>query len=85
MYDKRSKQDWLTAAIMAALGAGVVTSFAISRGQHPLIAIGITVLQQPPLCLLMNILNFSKNNLCLSQLGRSTWRSNAWMIQNIAI
>lgn len=42
MYGKNSKKDWLTAAVTAALGAGVVTSFAISQGQHPLLALGIT-------------------------------------------
>jgi hypothetical protein len=42
MYDKNSKKDWLGAAITAAIGAGVVTSFAISQGQHPLMAFGIT-------------------------------------------
>ncbi len=42
MYDKTPKKDWLTAAVTAALGAGVVTTFAISQGQHPLLAIGIT-------------------------------------------
>lgn len=43
MYDKRPDRDLATAAVTAALGAGVVTSFAVSRGQNPLIAIGITV------------------------------------------
>jgi len=42
MYNKDSQKDWITAAVTAALGAGVVTSFAISQGQHPLLAIGIT-------------------------------------------
>jgi hypothetical protein len=42
MYDKTPKKDWLTAGITAALGAGVVTTFAISRGQHPALALGIT-------------------------------------------
>jgi hypothetical protein len=42
MYDKDSKKDWLSATITATLGAGAVTSFAISRGQHPLLAFGIT-------------------------------------------
>ena len=42
MYNKNSQKDWLAAAITAALGAGVVTSFAISQGQHPLLALGIT-------------------------------------------
>lgn len=41
MY-KNSKKDWLSAGITATLGAGVVTSFAISQGQHPLLAFGIT-------------------------------------------
>ena len=42
MYGKDSKKDWVSSAITAALGAGVVTTFAINRGQHPLMAIGIT-------------------------------------------
>jgi hypothetical protein len=42
MYNKKSKKDWLTAVVTAGLGAGVVTSFAISQGQHPLLAFGIT-------------------------------------------
>jgi len=43
MYDKRPDRDLATAAVTAALGAGVVTSFAVSRGQNPLVALGITV------------------------------------------
>lgn len=42
MYNKNSKKDWLSAAVTAGLGAGVVTSFAVSQGQHPLLALGIT-------------------------------------------
>jgi energy-converting hydrogenase Eha subunit G len=42
MYDKNSQGDLLTAAVTAGLGAGVVTSFAVSQGQNPLIALGIT-------------------------------------------
>jgi hypothetical protein len=42
MYNKDSQKDWIPAAVTAALGAGIVTSFAISQGQHPLLAIGIT-------------------------------------------
>jgi hypothetical protein len=42
MYHKDSKKDWLGATVTATLGAGAVTSFAISRGQHPLLAFGIT-------------------------------------------
>ncbi|MGF1480448.1 MAG: hypothetical protein ACFB4I_13310 [Cyanophyceae cyanobacterium] len=43
MYRKTNK-DLVSAAATAALGAGVVTSFAVSQGQHPLIALGITVM-----------------------------------------
>ncbi len=42
MYNKNSQKDWLTAGLTAALGAGVVTTFAVSRGQNPLIGLGIT-------------------------------------------
>lgn len=41
MY-KRSSKDLIGAAATAALGAGIVTSFAVSQGQHPLIALAIT-------------------------------------------
>ncbi|HEY9811598.1 MAG TPA: hypothetical protein V6D13_19900 [Halomicronema sp.] len=41
MYKKNSS-DLLTAAVTAALGAGIVTSFAVNQGQHPLIALAIT-------------------------------------------
>lgn len=36
------KKDWLGAAVTAALGAGIVTSFAVSQGQNPLVALAIT-------------------------------------------
>lgn len=42
MYRKNSNKDWVGSAITAALGAGIVTSFAINQGQHPMIALGIT-------------------------------------------
>jgi len=42
MYNKDSQKDWLTAAVTAALGAGVITSFAVSQGQHPILALAIT-------------------------------------------
>jgi hypothetical protein len=42
MYDNRPKKDWISAAITAAIGAGAVASFAISQGQHPLVALTIT-------------------------------------------
>jgi len=41
MYNN-SKKDWLSATITAALGAGIVTTFAISQGQHPIMALSIT-------------------------------------------
>ncbi|MGB0561699.1 MAG: hypothetical protein ACPGVO_07825 [Spirulinaceae cyanobacterium] len=34
----------IEAALIASLGAGIVTSFAISQGQHPLQALLITLL-----------------------------------------
>lgn len=42
MYNKDSNQDLLGAAVTAALGAGIVTSFAVSQGQNPLVALAIT-------------------------------------------
>lgn len=42
MYGKNSNRDLVNAALTAALGAGIVTSFAVSMGQNPLIALGIT-------------------------------------------
>jgi hypothetical protein len=42
MYNKNSDKDLLGAALTAALGAGIVTSFAVGQGQHPMIALSIT-------------------------------------------
>lgn len=42
MYNKNSDRDWVSAVVTAALGAGVVTSFAVSQGQDPFVALGIT-------------------------------------------
>jgi hypothetical protein len=44
MYRNRSGYSLLDVTLPAALGAGVVTSFAISQGQHPAIALGITAI-----------------------------------------
>ncbi len=44
MYKKKTDKDLVGAALTAALGAGIVTSFAVSQGQHPLMAIAITVI-----------------------------------------
>lgn len=60
MYDKKPKKDWLTAAVTAALGAGVVTTFAISQGQHPLLAIGITGFATVAALLVEQYIQFSK-------------------------
>ncbi len=35
-------QDPLSAVVTAGMGAGIVTSFAVSQGQNPLTALGIT-------------------------------------------
>ncbi|MBE9128483.1 MULTISPECIES: hypothetical protein [unclassified Coleofasciculus] len=42
MYNKNTNKDLLTALVTAGLGAGVVTSFAVSQGQNPLLALAIT-------------------------------------------
>ena len=50
MYNRKSPRDRVaasserlfTAAVTAALGAGIITSFAVSQGQHPLVALTIT-------------------------------------------
>ena len=44
MYKHNTDQDLLTAGLIAALGAGIVTSFAVSQGQHPLVALAITLI-----------------------------------------
>jgi small neutral amino acid transporter SnatA (MarC family) len=44
MYKNKSGYSIFEVAMPAAIGAGVVTSFAMSQGQHPAIAISITVL-----------------------------------------
>ena len=36
------QKDWLSAIVAAALGAGIVTTIAVSHGQNPLIGLGIT-------------------------------------------
>ncbi|MCW6037385.1 hypothetical protein K4A83_14040 [Spirulina subsalsa FACHB-351] len=42
MYNKNSNQNLLESALIAMVGAGIVTSCAVSQGQHPLVALGIT-------------------------------------------
>ncbi len=42
MYDNR-KGDWVGSMVTAGLGAGIITSFAVSQGQSPWLGLGITV------------------------------------------
>lgn len=44
MYNRNSHKDLLGAGLTAALSAGIVTSFAVGQGQHPLVAIAITAI-----------------------------------------
>lgn len=44
MYNKGTDKDLIGAGLTAAVGAGIVTSFAVSQGQHPLIALAITAI-----------------------------------------
>lgn len=39
----QEQKDYLTALLTSAVGAGIVTSFAVSQGQHPLLAFSITI------------------------------------------
>lgn len=41
MY-KKHETDWLGSMVTAGLGAGVITSFAVSQGQSPWMGLGIT-------------------------------------------
>ena len=43
MYKQNSDRDLATGLVAAALGAGVVTSFAVAQGQSPFLALGITL------------------------------------------
>ncbi|NJN29094.1 MAG: hypothetical protein HC824_00425 [Synechococcales cyanobacterium RM1_1_8] len=42
MYHKKSNSDLVGEAIIAAAGAGVATTFAVARGQSPIVGLGIT-------------------------------------------
>ncbi|MEA5511458.1 hypothetical protein VB715_16925 [Crocosphaera sp. UHCC 0190] len=44
MYNKNTDKDLVAAGLTAALGAGIVTSFAVGQGQDPLLALGITAI-----------------------------------------
>lgn len=41
---KNVRKDWIASLVIAALGAGVITSFAVSQGQNPFVGMGITVI-----------------------------------------
>ncbi len=43
MHNKIRK-DWVASLVIAALGAGVITSFAVNQGQNPLVGLGITAI-----------------------------------------
>lgn len=42
MY-KPHQKDWLSALVTAGLGAGIITTFAVSQGQSPWMGMGITL------------------------------------------
>lgn len=42
MYN--TQKDWLGSMVTAAVGAGVITSFAVSQGQNPFVGLGITAI-----------------------------------------
>lgn len=42
--NNQEKKDLLTAGLTAAVGAGIITSFAVTQGQNPLIATAITII-----------------------------------------
>ena len=44
MYNGNTKKDYIQAGLVAGLGAGVATSFAVGQGQDPAIALGITLM-----------------------------------------
>jgi FtsH-binding integral membrane protein len=44
MYNNNTDKDLLGAGLTAGLGAGIVTSFAVSQGQNPIIALAITAI-----------------------------------------
>lgn len=38
------RKDWLLSLVIAALGAGIITSFAVNQGQNPFVGLGITAI-----------------------------------------
>ena len=41
---KNVRKDWIASLVIAALGAGIITSFAVSQGQNPFVGMVITVI-----------------------------------------
>lgn len=44
MYNNNTNKDLVGAGLTAGLGAGVVTSFAVGQGQHPIMGLFITAI-----------------------------------------
>ncbi|AFY38765.1 hypothetical protein Lepto7376_2486 [[Leptolyngbya] sp. PCC 7376] len=44
MYNGNTEKDYVQAGLVAGLGAGVATSFAVSQGQNPFLALAITLM-----------------------------------------
>lgn len=44
MYNSNQNQALINAALLSALGAGIVTTFAVGQGQHPLMALFVTAI-----------------------------------------
>lgn len=44
LMHKNVRKDWITSLVIAALGAGIITSFAVSQGQNPFVGMGITAI-----------------------------------------
>ena len=40
---QNQQKDLVGAGLTATIGAGIITSYAVSQGQHPLVATGITL------------------------------------------
>ena len=43
MFD-HPKKDWIGSLVVAGLGAGIITSFAVAQGQDPFVGLGITAI-----------------------------------------
>lgn len=41
---QNSQRDWAASLVIAGLGAGIITSFAVAQGQDPFVGLGITAI-----------------------------------------